>query len=269
MPEFRRILRSTLFQAIFFTLPLTAVIIVLRIPLVRLAYGTNIFDWQSTVETGYVLSAFGIGIVFQTLMSILTRSFFALHDTKTPVYISMIGLFLLVVGDASLVLGFGIPVWALAISFTFSTFIETILLLYLLNKRISGFITPNMVVRVGKMIVASGASSFVMYFFLKLFDRSVWVKQLSFLGKVDIASNINFELFVLDTRYTINLLALTLFVMASGGLTYLLVLFLLQSKDLSNFFGILNRLSLKNKNIFVPQKEQEPMAPTASDNSPS
>jgi len=269
LPEFRRILRSTLFQAIFFTLPLTAVIIVLRIPLVRLAYGTNIFDWQSTVETGYVLSAFGIGIVFQTLMSILTRSFFALHDTKTPVYISMIGLFLLVVGDASLVLGFGIPVWALAISFTFSTFIETILLLYLLNKRISGFITPNMVVRVGKMIVASGASSFVMYFFLKLFDRSVWVKQLSFLGKVDIASNINFELFVLDTRYTINLLALTLFVMASGGLTYLLVLFLLQSKDLSNFFGILNRLSLKNKNIFVPQKEQEPMAPTASDNSPS
>jgi putative peptidoglycan lipid II flippase len=267
-PEFKRILRTTLFQALFFTLPLTAIVIVLRIPLVRLAYGTSIFNWQSTIETGYVLSAFGIGIVFQTLMAILTRSFFALHDTKTPVYVSMIGLFLLVVGDASLVLGFGIPVWALAISFTFSVCIETILLFYLLNKRLSGFVTANMVIRIGKMILASSASSFVMYFFLKLFDRSVWVKQLSFLGQVDIANNINFELFVLDTRYTGNLLILTLFVMASGGLTYLIVLFLLRSRDLSNFFGILKRFSLKNKNILVPQKEQEPMAP-APDNTPS
>jgi putative peptidoglycan lipid II flippase len=261
LPEFKRILRSTLFQAIFFTLPLTAIIIVLRIPLVRLAYGTNIFDWESTIQTGYVLSAFGIGIVFQTLMSILTRSFFALHDTKTPVYVSMLGLLLLVVGDAVLVLVFGIPIWALAISFTFSVFVETILLLYLLNKRISGFITTNMIFRIGKMIVASIASSFVMYFVLKLFDRSVWVKQLSFLGQVDISNNINFELFVLDTRYTVNLLVLTLFVMAVGGLTYLIILFVLRSRDLSNFFGILKRISLKNRSILAVQKEQEPMAP--------
>lgn len=269
LPEFRRILRATLFQAIFFTLPLTAVIIVLRIPLVRLAYGTNIFDWKSTVETGYVLSAFGIGIVFQTLMSILTRSFFALHDTKTPVYVSMVGLLLLVVGNVLLVLGFGIPVWALAASFTFSTCIETILLLYLLNKRIARFVTMSMIVRIMKMIVATITASFVMYFFLKLFDRSVWIKQLSFLGQVDIANNIDFELFVLDTRYTGNLLILTLFVIASGGLSYLVTLFLLRSKDLSNFFGILKRLSQKNKNILAPQKEQEPMAPMAPDNTSS
>src|SRR4029079_19588228 len=103
----------------------------------------------------------------------------------------------------------------------FSTFIETILLIVLLHKRIAGFVTSSMAMRIGKMIVASATSAFVMYFLLKLFDRSVWVKQLSFLGQVDISNNIPFELFVLDTRYTINLLILTIFVMVSGGFTYL------------------------------------------------
>ena len=53
-------------------------------------------------------------------MSILTRAFFALHDTKTPVIISFIGLGILVIGDFILVKGFHLAVWALAASFAVS-----------------------------------------------------------------------------------------------------------------------------------------------------
>jgi len=80
--EFRKILLSAIYQAMFFTLPLSVALMALRIPIVRLVYGTRIFDWNSTVQTGTVLSVFALSVVFQTLMSILTRSFFALHDTK-------------------------------------------------------------------------------------------------------------------------------------------------------------------------------------------
>lgn len=269
LPEFRRILRSTIFQALFLTLPFAVIIIVLRVPLVRLAYGTSIFDWTSTIQTGYVLSAFGVGIVFQTLMAIVSRSFFALHDTKTPVYVSMIGLLLLIVGDIILVLGFGFPVWALAASFTFSVIIETILLLVLLHKRILGIITPHFCFRIAKMICATIISGLVMYFFLKLFDRSVWVKQLSFLGSFDARKNIPFELFVLDTRYTINLFILTIFVCASGAVTYLIVLFLMRSEDLSHFFTLTKRFSLKARIWDISRKEQEPLAPTTGDTTSS
>ena len=110
MKEFRRILHIAIFQAIFLTLPLAAALIVLRIPIVRLVYGTKIFDWNATVQTGMVLSIYAVAIVTQTLMSILSRAFFALHDTKTPVKISFIGLGLLVAGDFLLVKGFGLPV---------------------------------------------------------------------------------------------------------------------------------------------------------------
>jgi putative peptidoglycan lipid II flippase len=82
-----------------------------------------------------VVSVYAVAIVTQTLMSILARAFFALHDTKTPVKISFIGLGLLVAGDFLLVKGFGLPVWALAASFAFSTYIEAIILLILMRLK--------------------------------------------------------------------------------------------------------------------------------------
>ncbi len=264
--EFKRILHSTILQAIFFTLPFAAIIIILRIPFVRLAYGTDIFDWASTVQTGYVLSAFGVGIVFQTLIAILGRSFFALHDTKTPVYVSMGGLAVLVFGDLLLVLGFHFPVWALAASFTFSVFLETIALFYLLEKRMQSIVTKDLTVRIGKLLVATGTSSFVMYLFLKLFDRSAWIKELSFLGANNV-KNIPFELFVIDTRYTVNLIVLTSMVALTGLLTYILSLVILRSPDVFIFFNLVKRFSFKKP--YAKHTSKEPLAPEASDITPS
>ena len=60
-----------------------------------------------------------------------------------------------------------------------------------------------------------------MFFIVKIFHRTVWVKRLSFLGKIESTKVIEFERFVLDTRYTANLLILTIFFSIVGGLLYL------------------------------------------------
>lgn len=263
--EFRRILKIAVFQSIFFTLPLTATLIVLRIPIVRLVYGTKIFDWEATVQTGMVLSVFAIGIVTQTLMSILARAFFALHDTKTPVKISFIGLALLVTGDFLLVRGFGYPVWALAASFTLSTFVEAIILLILIDRRIGAILDTAFFIHIVKIIGGAFASGFSMYFLLKIFDKSAWVKRLSFLGGLDATSTFPFQKFVLDTRYTGNLLILTFMTFLIGMLIYIGISLLLRIPETKYFLGVIRRLIVARVLPKIPAREQEPISPTTTD----
>lgn len=267
--QFKKTLLSTILQSIFFTIPVAVFLMVLRVPLIRLVYGTKVFDWIATIQTGWVLSAYAIGVIFQTLMAIITRAFFALHDSKTPVIVSMIGLLLLVSGDLLLVLGFHLPVWALAASFTFSTFVETLFLIYLMDKRLGNMITLNVILRLSKIIFSSVISGSLVYFLLKLFDRSVWVKQLSFLGNVQSDTLLTFQKFVLDTRYTFNLIVLTLSVCLIGGFVYLFLLVLLRSDEVWVFFSVVKRIIAKRVPGVIPPKEPETVTPPTSDTTAS
>jgi putative peptidoglycan lipid II flippase len=254
--EFRKILHVGIFQAVFLTLPLSAALIVLRIPIVRLIYGTKIFDWDATVQTGMVVSVYAVAIVTQTLMSILARAFFALHDTITPVKISFIGLGLLVTGDFLLVRGFGLPVWALAASFAFSTYVEAIILLILIDRRIGSVINKSFWLHVVKISVATLTSGAAMFFLIKFFDKWYWLKQ---------TTSIPFDKFVLDTRYTLNVLILTVISFLIGMLIYLGVSLLIRIEEAGYFVGVLRKFITNRVIPGIPPKEEEPVTPITPD----
>lgn len=254
--EFRRILKIAVFQAIFLTLPLAAALIVLRIPIVRLVYGTKIFGWDATVQTGMVLSVYGVAIVTQTLMSILARSFFALHDTRTPVKISFIGLGLLVIGDIFLVSKLGLPVWALAASFGFSTYVEAVILLWLIHRRIGDIVNKSFLVNLVKISLSTVVAGSVMYFLIKFFDRWYWIRQVT---------SIPFEKFVLDTRYSLNVLILTILAFVIGMIVYMGVALLLRVSEARYFLSVMHKFMLKRRLPGIPPKEQEPITPITPD----
>jgi putative peptidoglycan lipid II flippase len=265
LKEYRRILYTAVFQALFLSLPLAASLIVLRIPLVRLVYGTKIFDWEATVQTGMVLSVYAMGIASQALMAILARAFFALHDSKTPVKVSFLGLGLLVIGDFLLVMGLKLPVWALAASFSFSTLVEAIVLVILINKRIGGIINKKFFIHLGQIFSVTLLSGFSMYFLLKIFDKSVWVKRLSFLSGIDAISVIPFDRFVLDTRYAFNVLVLTVVTFFIGMLVYIVLSLLFKVEETKYFLNVAKRLISRKIYPEIPAKEQEPVSPTTTD----
>ncbi|MDP3994204.1 MAG: murein biosynthesis integral membrane protein MurJ, partial [bacterium] len=255
--EFKKTLFNALYQVSFLILPVSAVLLVLRIPLVRLIFGTDIFSWEATVQTGMVVSAFGVGIVFQTLAALLARGFYALHDTKTPVTISVLTITLNIIADFILIKHFGLPAWGLAIAFSFSSFIQTLALFVFLKKKLSFRFNLGVIMPLIKAAIASTVSGGVMYFLLKIFDKSVWVKKLSFLGKLDVGKNIPFEKFVLDTRLTFNLLVLTIFVIVVGIIVYYLASLILRSGELKYFSGLVKRI-LKAKTVGpISQVESE------------
>jgi hypothetical protein len=100
-----------------------------------------------------------------------------------------------------------------------------------------------------------------MFLLLKIFDRAAWVKRLSFVGVLENVEAIPFERFVLDTRFTINLLILTVLVSVAGLSAYIVFSILLRSKEVWTFFALVSRLISKKKMARIPAKEQEPISP--------
>ena len=265
--EFRKTLFGALYQIVFLILPVSTILIVLRIPLVRLIFGTDIFSWEATVQTGMVVSAFAVGAVFQAAAALMARGFYALHDTKTPVAISLSAILLIIVVDFILIRGVGLPAWGLAAAFSLGSALQASLLFLFINKKIGDGNPLTVLSPIFKSLLASAASGGVMYLLLKVFDRSVWIKRLSFLGKLDVAKGIAFEKFVLDTRYTVNLLILTIFVILVGMIIYLVVSIILKSKEVWYFFNLVSRIFVKRKLAPIPAKEPEPVTPPPGESS--
>ncbi len=238
LPAFKKTLFETLNQVIFLMAPIVAFLMVARVPVVRLIFGTDIFTWDATVETSLVVSAFAFGIFSQSINSILARSFYALADTKTPVLVSVTTLIINITLDYIFVIVYKLPVWSLAAAFSFACIIQSIILFILITNRIHDGAKKSLYLPVLKMMVAALTSGSVMFFILKFFDKSVWIKKMSFIANMDLP----FEKFVLDTRYAGNLLVLTMIVGIIGISVYLIILKSFKSTELETFVNLFKRM---------------------------
>jgi len=253
--QFRKTFFSVFRQIIFFTLPVAAAFIVLRIPLVRLAFGASKFTWESTVLTGYALSMFALGIAGQALTLYFVRTFYALRNTLIPVVIGIADIFLNIGLVAYFVLVLELPVWGIALAFALSALVQAFTLWVFLIKKLH-FSVKDFVLPLFKVILASLASGGVMYLMLKIFDRSAWDKNLSFLGKFGLPER--FELFILDTRYTASLVVLTALVGVVGILVYLGVCRVLRVEEVKLLSQIWKRiLSFPKTKVPAPTVEDE------------
>src|SRR3989338_10141643 len=73
--EFKITILTTLHQILFLALPAAAILIVLRVPVVRLVFGASQFDWEATVLTGSTLAFLSVGLSAQVLPVKTVRGF--------------------------------------------------------------------------------------------------------------------------------------------------------------------------------------------------
>ena len=101
-----------------------------------------------------------------------------------------------------------------------------------------------------------------MFFILKVFDKSVWIKRLSFLNGIEVTRTFPFERFMLDTRYTGNVIILTGMTFLIGAVIYTLLSLLFRIDEASYFLSAAKRLIVKRMLPPLPPKEEEPITPT-------
>jgi putative peptidoglycan lipid II flippase len=134
-----RALRSVIFLA----LPATIGLIVLGGPFIALLFQRNSWTAEDTAGTAWALAFYAIGITGHASLEVLSRAFYALEDSRTPVIIGVMSLvanillsivFIQFIGDpASLAQG---PFAGLALANSLTTLAEAGTLWLLLQRRI-------------------------------------------------------------------------------------------------------------------------------------
>lgn len=84
-------------QTLFFILPVIAILLVLRLPIVRLVYGLE--SWWGTVITSWCLALLTLAIFSQSIILITLRAFYAIHETRLPLIATAVAIIVNIVGS--------------------------------------------------------------------------------------------------------------------------------------------------------------------------
>lgn len=153
--DFIKNFSSTTRQILFFIIPLSIIFLLLRAQIVRVVLGTGAFDWAATVNTADALAFFSLGLFAQALLPLLIRAYYALEDTKTPFFISLIAVAI------NIILSLWLTKWryqmgapGMALAFTISGILNFALLWVFLRFKIHDLDEGRIIRAVFKFTVA-------------------------------------------------------------------------------------------------------------------
>jgi len=236
-------------QIIFWSLPVMALLIVLRAQIVRVILGSGRFTWTDTRLTAAGVTLFIISLVTQGLVLLFVRGYYAAGNTKKPLVINVFSSIMVVVFAYSLVNIFGIYpnillklesilrvsnvtgtiMLALPLSHTLGSIINFILIWILFKK---DFI-KNENLGLFKTFLNSGISALVM-----------GVVAYFMLGVLDNVFAINTLIGIFGQGFVAGIL---------GILAGIIILYLLRSEELLEIINTL-RKKLNSNKVIAPEQ---------------
>lgn len=229
--QFVSLVLQSIHQIAFLSYPASVLILILRVPLVRLVFGTANFPWETTRFTGRVLAILAISITAQAVVQLLIRAFYALKDTKTPLLVTSLDFMLYAALGLWLVLGTNFGVYGLALATALTALLEFAILIVLLHRKIGGFLTKAFWLPQLKMITASFLMAVFLYLPYKLLDEHVF-----------------------DTTRTIELISFTITTSTIGILVYIYFALVFKIKEFDRVVGLVSNFVPWQKTLAKSQE---------------
>lgn len=156
-------LKKTLAEAITGTciviIPCTVGAMVLTAPIIRLLFGRGAFEIQAIHMTSSALFFYSMGMAGIGLRQILSRPFYAMQDTKTPVINASIGVAINII--LNIILSRYLGIGGLALATSISATITAFLMFVSLRKKIGPFGMKKISVSFLKISFASLIMGFI------------------------------------------------------------------------------------------------------------
>lgn len=215
--EFIEHFSQTFRHVLFLTIPVSMGILLLRAQFVRLFVGTGSVTWYDTILIANTLGVLAISLFAQSVLPLLVRSFYAQHDTKTPVKISLVSVVLNIVLSYLLAPRYGVI--GLAVAFSASSILDMLWTLAALRVKL-GYLDDNR----------------IMWSTIKIVLASIGMAGLVQLAKYQIAPFV-------DMQTGVGILLQTVGAVIVGALGYFLLAMLFRSPEVDSLKRtLLNRV---------------------------
>jgi putative peptidoglycan lipid II flippase len=174
MEEFRSSLASSLRGMLLLAIPASIGLVLLRRPIIALLYQRGEFSTTSTELVAWPLLWFAAGLVGHSMVEVLSRAFYALHDTRTPVIIGAGAMTLNLIFSLWFTVLFTrigwMPHGGLALANSLATALETIGLLIFLRRKIHTLQGKRILQLVWQAVLAGAVMAAALV---------LWIKSLS------------------------------------------------------------------------------------------
>ncbi|MBE3591347.1 MAG: murein biosynthesis integral membrane protein MurJ [Thermoanaerobacter sp.] len=121
---------------LYVLIPVSVGAMVLRVPIIKVLFQRGAFDERSTYLTSIALFYFSIGMTAYGLRDVLSRSFYSMKDTKTPMINGAIAVLLNIA--LNLILVRYLKLGGLALSTSIAAIFATFLLFISLKRKLGG-----------------------------------------------------------------------------------------------------------------------------------
>lgn len=138
---------------LIFVVPITIGTLIFANQIVQLLFGRGAFDEQATFMTSSALFFYSLGMLGFGLREILSRTFYSMQDTKTPMMNAAIGMVLNIV--LNIILSRYLGVGGLALATSIAATFTTVLLFISLRKKIGPFGMKQISISFLKILFAS------------------------------------------------------------------------------------------------------------------
>jgi putative peptidoglycan lipid II flippase len=161
MDEMKGTLNFATRVVLFITFPATAGLMLLRHQIIEVLFQHGDFDAASTALTAWALLFFAPGLSAIAMVKVIVPAFYALQDTRTPVQVAFIAMFLNIGLNFLFIrpLENGGP----ALATTAAALFNSLALLIIFRRRHGSFGIRNIVHSAAKFVIASAALAVVSY----------------------------------------------------------------------------------------------------------
>lgn len=153
--KFKAVLRQGIEATMFEGLAASIGLILVRYPAVRLLFQHGDLTSHDTVLIARSVMYYASAIWAFSLLQIVNRAYYALHDTRTPLVMSVMNIVLNLVVELPLIWVPALGEAGMAVGTAVSFAIQAVVMLWVLDRRIGGLGLAASVKPVGKMAVAA------------------------------------------------------------------------------------------------------------------
>lgn len=160
MSSYRQTISHALRLMLLLTIPASIGLIALKVPIARLIYQRGAFSPGYTIQVAGAVFYYAFGLCGYSALKIATDGFYALKDTRTPVFVSFCTIALNILLNYLFIFQFGFDHRALALSTSCTLTLNSTILFIILQRRVSAFNARAIASTFFKIILASSAMGF-------------------------------------------------------------------------------------------------------------
>lgn len=157
--KMKKSISSSVVSTMLLVIPASIGMAVLAEPVIGAIFERNAFTREDTIAVAILVAAYAPNNIFQSMIDVIDRGFYAVGDSKTPVIVVLIQQGLNVIFNLILIKFFGIR--GLAYATVLSTAVGTILMAYQFRKKFGSFNFKTSIISIIKICIITAIMSLV------------------------------------------------------------------------------------------------------------